>query len=308
VAVGAPAIVTSVSPSSAVVGDVIKDTATLSGGDNPTGSITWHLYSDSACTSLVDTVTVAVHGDGTYTASPGFTTTDAGVYYWVAKYSGDANNTAVSTNCGDPNEETSVSSPGIHVVKLDSAPCADLAPVTQPPGITPCNGQWSAYTHGIITLKVPSSGSYSIPIDYEIQVTNTGSTPLALSLDDPLCDPGTVAGPTVVTGKLTGTTLSAGGSAYYTCTHTLTQNDGRTGISGQPFTNTATVTGTPPSGPPVHGTDIVTVDRQPIPPPKPKKRFCRSVKTGKKVLWRKGKPKPKACKPKKPKHPSGFTG
>ena len=304
----APAIVTAVTPSTAVVGDVIKDTATLSGGNSPTGRITWRLYSNAGCTDLVDTISVPVNGDGTYTASPGFTTSAAGVYFWVARYSGDANNGAVSTSCGDPNEETPVSSPGIQVQKLESAPCADLADVTEPPGITPCNGQWSSYTHGIITVKIPHEGSYSIPIDYQIRVTNTGSTPLALSLDDPLCDPGTVAGPTVVTGTLTGTTLSAGGSAYYTCTHTLTQNDGNTSASGQPFTNTATVTGTPPSGPPVHGTDIVTVDRKPLPPPQPR-HFCTSVKTGKRVPWPHfPKHKPKACKPLKPRNPHGFTG
>jgi hypothetical protein len=303
-----PAIVTAVTPSTAVVGDVIKDTATLSGGDSPTGKITWSLYSNAGCTDLVDTISVPVNGDGTYTASPGFTTSTAGVYFWVAKYSGDANNGAVSTSCGDANEETPVSSPGIQVQKLESAPCADLADVTEPPGITPCSGQWSSYTHGIIIVKIPHEGNYSIPIDYQIRVTNTGSTPLALSLNDPLCDAGTIAGPTVVTGTLTGTTLSAGGSAYYTCTHTLTQNDGNTSASGQPFTNTATVTGTPPSGPPVHGTDIVTVDRKPLPPPQPK-HFCTNVKTGKKVPWPHfPKHKPKACKPLKPRNPHGFTG
>jgi hypothetical protein len=312
-----PAITTQVTPTTAVVGDEIKDTATLTGGSHPTGTITWTLYSDSACSNLVDTVTVPVNGDGTYTASPGFTTSSAGLYFWRASYSGDANNRSVSTRCGDPNEETPVNSPGIQVVKLASAPCADLAQgVTQPPEVTPCNGQWSNFTHGIITLSVPHSGSYSIPIDYQIEVTNTGSTPLALSLNDPRCDVGTVAGPTLVSGSLNGSTLSAGGRAVYTCTHTLTQDDPDTTAPGEPFSNTATVTGTPPSGPPVHGTDIVTVHRKPLPPPP--QRFCigkRGAKKGHRIRWPEGKPRPKACKlpprkphPKRPKHPHGFTG
>jgi hypothetical protein len=198
---------------------------------------------------------------------------------------------------------------GIQAVKLASAPCADLdTKVPQPAGITPCSGTWSSYTTGTIVLQLPESTTYSIPIDYQIRVTNTGNTPLALSLDDPLCDPHTIAGPTLVSGTLVGTTLSAGGSAYYTCSHTLTQSDGNTSASGEPFTNTATVTGTPPSGPPVHTTTIVTIHR--VPPPLPKPRFCRNTKTGKKVKWPKGTPKPKVCKPhpSKPRRPHGFTG
>jgi hypothetical protein len=197
---------------------------------------------------------------------------------------------------------------GIKVVELASAPCADVdTKVPQPSGIEPCNGNYSSYTTGTIVLQLPGT-TYSIPIDYQIRVTNTGNTPLALSLDDPLCDAHTISGPTLVSGTLSGNTLSAGGSAYYTCTHTLTQNDGNTSASGEPFTNTATVTGTPPSGPPVHGTSIVTVNR--VPPALPKPRFCRNTKTGKKVKWPKGTPKPKACKPhpSKPRRPHGFTG
>jgi hypothetical protein len=208
---------------------------------------------------------------------------------------------------------------GIQVVKLASVQCADLsATFTQPADVEPCNGTWSNFTPDVIGVAVPRSGGYAIPVDYQIRVTNTGNTPLALSVDDPLCDAGTLSGPTLVSGSLNGNTLSAGGAAYYTCTHTLTQNDPNTAINGEPFTNTATVTGTPPSGPPVHGTGIVTVDRQPVQPPE-KKHFCKDVKTGKSILWRHWpKDEPKACikppphhhkpHPRKPKHPHGFTG
>src|SRR4029077_15581303 len=93
---------------------------------------------------------------------------------------------------------------GINVVKLASVPCADLATgVTQPSDVS-CAGQFTTFTQGIITLKVPSSGGYSIPVDYQIRVTNTGSAPLTLSLNDPLCDAGSVNGPTVVSGTLNG--------------------------------------------------------------------------------------------------------
>jgi hypothetical protein len=198
---------------------------------------------------------------------------------------------------------------GIKAVKLASAPCADVdGNVSQPSGILPCNGSYSSFTTGTITLKVPS-GSYSIPVKYQIRVTNTGNTPLALWLDDPLCNAGSIQGPTLVSGTLSGSTLSAGGQAFYTCTHSLTQNDGNTGSAGQPFTNTATVTGTPPSGPPVHTTTIVTVHR--IPPVGAVCVAVRGPHKGHQIHYKGSKPKvckPKPPKPRKPHNPSGFTG
>jgi hypothetical protein len=95
-------------------------------------------------------------------------------------------------------------------------------------------------------------------IQYEIQVSNTGNTPLALSLSDPLCDAGTLEGPTSLSGTLSVNVLSPGGQAQYTCSHVLT------GADASPFTNTATVTGAPPSGPPVVGTSSVTANKQAV--------------------------------------------
>src|SRR4029077_7899502 len=82
------------------------------------------------------------------------------------------------TACGDPNEVSRIppshpKQPGVQVVKLVSVQCADLATkVSQPPDVLPCGGTWSNYTTGAPTVAVPASGSYAIPIDYQIQVTN----------------------------------------------------------------------------------------------------------------------------------------
>jgi hypothetical protein len=92
----------------------VTDKATLSGGYNPTGSITFKLYGPSAtpvCSNLVFTSSpVAVNGNGTY-GPVSFSPTAVGTYYWIASYSGDANNNSVTGACGDTNE-TSVVSPG----------------------------------------------------------------------------------------------------------------------------------------------------------------------------------------------------
>ena len=101
-----PAIVTKAS-ASVTVGESIKDVATLSAGYNPTGKITFRLYSDDTCSTEVFSDTVTVDGSGDYTSGP-YATTAAGTYYWIASYSGDANNDSVSGTCGDANESSVV--------------------------------------------------------------------------------------------------------------------------------------------------------------------------------------------------------
>lgn len=105
----APTITTTASGSVAIGGS-ISDSATLAGGQAPTGSITFFVYgpNDSTCGGTpAFASTVAVNGNGTYN-SGGFTPGTAGVYRFVASYSGDANNIAIANACNDANESVTV--------------------------------------------------------------------------------------------------------------------------------------------------------------------------------------------------------
>jgi hypothetical protein len=102
-----PTIVTQAS-GSVTVGADITDTATLSGGADPTGTITFTAYSDDQCTVQVFTDDEDVDsGNGDYT-SDAYTTTAAGTIYWIASYSGDDSNASASGACGDANESSVV--------------------------------------------------------------------------------------------------------------------------------------------------------------------------------------------------------
>lgn len=108
-----PALTTTPSPTSAMLGPApttLTDSATLSGGSAPTGTITFTLVANSG--PVVDTETVTVNGNGTYTTPTGFTLpttgTAAGTYQWNATYSGDGNNNAFS-DTGSPSERVVVS-------------------------------------------------------------------------------------------------------------------------------------------------------------------------------------------------------
>jgi hypothetical protein len=106
----APAITTQAS-AGVVFGGSVSDKATIGGGDAPGGTVTFMLYSatDTTCASapVFTSSAVTVNGDGQY-SSGSFTPTATGTYRWLAAYSGDANNDAESTHCGDANESVAV--------------------------------------------------------------------------------------------------------------------------------------------------------------------------------------------------------
>jgi hypothetical protein len=105
----APTIAT-VASEGGSVGTQIHDTAQVSGGDNPTGTVTFFLFSpsDATCSTNEDgagaiwsgSVALGADGSASSAGSP-FTTTEVGTYNWIATYSGDANNKGASTACSD---------------------------------------------------------------------------------------------------------------------------------------------------------------------------------------------------------------
>lgn len=104
-----PTLVTQASPST-MVGGPVRDTATLSGGTNPTGAIAFRLYGpdDATCAGpAVFTTSATVSGNGSY-PSPTFTPATPGTYRWVAAYPGDAANNPASAPCNAANESVVV--------------------------------------------------------------------------------------------------------------------------------------------------------------------------------------------------------
>jgi hypothetical protein len=113
------------------IGQSISDTATLSGGVSPTGTITFHLYSDSSCQTEITTglTPVTVNGNGNY-GSGDYTPTAVGTYHWIASYSGDAKNEAKSGSCTDSNEASVVGQAPTSMSTVQSAYPNDSATIT----------------------------------------------------------------------------------------------------------------------------------------------------------------------------------
>jgi hypothetical protein len=96
-------LVTSPSAGGTVGTIALNDTATLSGGSSPGGSVTFNLYAPSqTCGSGAPAYSqaVPVSGNGSYTTTNKVPATMAGTWSWTAVYSGDANNKGASSACG----------------------------------------------------------------------------------------------------------------------------------------------------------------------------------------------------------------
>lgn len=92
------------------------------GGNN--GSITFTLFGPYGANATPDCKSgklvytsappVPTNGDGTYgTGAGAYTITTAGIYEWVASYSGDVNNNAFASNCGDAQVVAAKASPTV---------------------------------------------------------------------------------------------------------------------------------------------------------------------------------------------------
>jgi uncharacterized repeat protein (TIGR01451 family) len=97
---------------------VLSDSVTVSGGDNPTGTVTFTLTAPDGTTSTVGSVTVS--GDSTCNA-PTVLATEVGTYNWHANYSGDGLNNGVVDNGTNESITTIKASPTIITSSSETA-------------------------------------------------------------------------------------------------------------------------------------------------------------------------------------------
>ena len=202
-----PTITTSPQPATATVGTSIADQATVSGGDNPTGTVTFNLYNNSTATGtplFTDTKSLS---NGTATSN-GYTAATTGTDYWVATYNGDSNNAAVSS--GTASEPVTVKDSTTTTLMSSQSQTAPVygqavtftatVAVVRPGAGTPTgtvtfnDGTTTLGTGtlsgGVATLTVPSTspviaalavGTHSITAVYLGNLNDGGSTSSALT-------------------------------------------------------------------------------------------------------------------------------
>lgn len=149
----------------------LTDTATLSEGGGPTGTLTFRLYgpTDTTCTKApVFTTTATVDGNGDY-RSAAFTPTAGGTYRWGASYSGSFANLPAATRCGEA--ATTVATPPPPIPPNDFA-TRKVTHRKKPKG-TASLAVWAA-SPGVIRITGPgiktktktitAAGTYGLPL------------------------------------------------------------------------------------------------------------------------------------------------
>ena len=179
-----PTIATVANPGEGFLGAVpLQDSATLSGGYNPTGEITFTLYASDQITAVYSEQVDAI-GNTTVSTTTGWVPTAAGTYYWTASYSGDANNIGVTSGPGD--EPVTVSSGTSTITTLiehtSQATVLDTATVTGTlAGITPTGTVTYSFTGtngtSLSGLTVPAGWAVSADkLTWTETATITGGT------------------------------------------------------------------------------------------------------------------------------------
>lgn len=94
-------LLTTASPDTSVGLGIFANANLLNVSSPPTGTITFTLFGpdDTSCATPIFTSTVPVSGTSINSAT--FTTSRAGTYRWVSRYSGDANYLTAVTGCGE---------------------------------------------------------------------------------------------------------------------------------------------------------------------------------------------------------------
>ena len=224
----------------------ISDTASLTGGFNPTGTITFTLYRGTDCSgSALATRTVNVNGTGSY--SSGDTTIGGspvsislqGFYHWQATYSGDGSNIGKTLACGGGNEDLKIINPSILVTKT---PHTQRIPVggTANWTITITNNVDGFKSDGV--TKVNPGATLA---DQRGGLSNADLTLTNVNTNDPAADAScskTAAQIATLRGNPPGSTFAPGDTFAYSCSRVITAAE----FTGNPptFANVVTACGT----------------------------------------------------------------
>src|SRR2546430_215498 len=223
-----PTLATTLSSTTPIVGKNVSDSSALSGSFSATGTVTYSIFTNNACTSPGSIISVVTVTAGTVPNSRAVQFNSTGAPGFQATYSGDANNNAASSSCeplsiqkASPSITTALSSTSI-LVGQSATDSASLANSFQASGSV----TYSLFANGgcvpsgtpVSTVTVTNG---EVPSSRSVLFNNTGSYSFEAAYSgDPNnnsvvsgCEPLNVnpAGVTINTNLSTGT-ITVGGS------------------------------------------------------------------------------------------------
>ena len=199
-----PSITTSQQPATATVGSSIADQATVTGGDNPTGTVTFNLYNNPNGTGtplFTDTENLV----GGVATSAGYTTTATGTDYWVATYNGDSNNSTVTS--GTAAEPVTVTpAAATHLTVSAPASVAAGSPFSVTVSAEDQFNNLSTTYRGTVHFTTTDAGSgVVVPADYTFTSGDNGTHTFTNLVNLVTAGPQTVTVTDTTTSSVTGT-------------------------------------------------------------------------------------------------------
>jgi hypothetical protein len=148
------------------VGSSVYDTATLTGASsNAGGTVTYTVYSDSACSQNARDAGTKTVTNGSVPQSDSLPFNTAGTFYWQAAYSGDVNNNPATSACED--EVLSITK---------RAPGASTAQNLKPNDSFTLTGGFNATGNVVFKLYPPSNPTCSGAAAFSETVALSGGT------------------------------------------------------------------------------------------------------------------------------------
>jgi hypothetical protein len=176
----------------------VTDSATLSGTNaaTATGTVTYDVYSDNACSVPVNTGTAqTITTPGTLPPSSPITLTSPGTYYWQASYSGDTGNGPSASTCGSEVETVATPQPTTVSTWLSgggqSGGTISVPEGTAVTDSATLSGTNAATATGTVTYDVYSDNACSVPVNTGTEQTITTPGTLPPSSPVTLTSPGT---------------------------------------------------------------------------------------------------------------------
>jgi hypothetical protein len=164
-----PTITTTLSATSVQVGGTVHDSATLTGATaNAGGTVTYTVYTDTACSQGAQDAGTKNVTNGTVPDSNPITFNATGDYYWQAVYSGDANNKPATSVCTSEHLVVTRRSPAISTAQnLIPNDDATISGAFSPTGTvtfnlySPADSTCSGTPALTQTVNVNGNGTYS---------------------------------------------------------------------------------------------------------------------------------------------------
>ena len=176
----------------------VTDQATLSGTNAASagGSVTYDVYSDAACSTLVSTgAAQSITTPGTAPESNAVTLPDAGTYYWRASYSGDSTHGPAMSTCGSEVEKVTVPTPTSVTTSLSGGGQSGTSITV--PAKTAVTDQ--------ATLSGTNAASATGTVTYDAYSDASCATPVSMGAPESITSPGTLPPSQAVTESGAGT-------------------------------------------------------------------------------------------------------